>query len=189
MRYFCAVRVEFRGAPGAPSGCEGDTLQKGFTAGQALRLTGCTHAQLRYWDSVGLVKPSIQQTGGRSGVPRLYSFQDLVRLRVVRSMKDNGMSLQRIRRAWGYLIRQGADPARVKFVTDGVSIYGITPDSDEMLDALREGQLAMFVELGRITSTVEDDVSKFELDRDRFLDILRGSEEEVRSQVAGAAVS
>ncbi len=189
MRYFCAVRVEHRGALRAPSGCEGDALQKGFTAGQALRLTGCTHAQLRYWDSVGLVKPTIQQTGGRSGVPRLYSFQDLVRLRVVRSMKDNGMSLQRIRRAWGYLIRQGADPARVKFVTDGVSIYGITPDSDEMLDALREGQLAMFVELGRITSTVEDDVSKFELDRDRFLDILRGSEEEVRSQVAGAGGS
>ena len=96
------------------------------------------------------------------------------------------MSLQRIRRAWGYLIRQGVDPRKVKFVTDGVSIYGITPDSDEMLDALREGQLALFVELGKITSSVEEDVSKFELDRDRFLDILRGSEEEVRSQVAEA---
>ena len=79
--------------------------EQAFTADQASRLTGCTPHQLRYWDRVGLVKPSIQGTGGRPGVRRLYSFRDLVALRVVKGLLDNGMSLQRVRRAWDYLRR------------------------------------------------------------------------------------
>ena len=47
---------------------------EGFTAHQATRLTGCTPRQLRYWDQIGLVRPSVQSTGGRPGVPRLYLF-------------------------------------------------------------------------------------------------------------------
>ena len=43
---------------------------EGFTAHQATRLTGCTPRQLRYWDQIGLVRPSVQSTGGRPGVPR-----------------------------------------------------------------------------------------------------------------------
>ena len=160
-------------------------MQEGFTADQASRLTACTPSQLRYWDNVRLVQPSIQQTGGRPGVRRVYSFRDLVMLRVVRSLKDNGMSLQRIRRAWNYLCRNGVDPRDVKLVTDGVSIFRIAHDDDELLDALREGQLAFFVALDEITRSVEEDVSLFELDRDRFLGFLRGSHEDVRRQAQG----
>ena len=160
-------------------------MQEGFTADQASRLTGCTQSQLRYWDKVRLVQPSIQRTGGRAGVRRIYSFRDLVTLRVVRSLKDNGMSLQRIRRAWNYLRRNGVDPRGVKLVTDGVSIFRIAHDDDELLDALREGQLAFFVALDEITQSVEEDVSLFELDRDRFLTFLRGSKEDVRRRVEG----
>ena len=68
---------------------------EGFTAHQASRFTGCTARQLRYWDQIGLVRPSVQQTGGRPGVPRMYSFRDLVALKVVKSLLDGGLSLQR----------------------------------------------------------------------------------------------
>jgi hypothetical protein len=95
------------------------------------------------------------------------------------------MSLQRIRRAWNYLRRNGVDPRGVKLVTDGVSIFRIAHDDDELLDALREGQLAFFVALDEITQSVEEDVSLFELDRDRFLTFLRGSQEDVRRRVEG----
>ena len=94
----------------------------GFTAQQACRLTGCTSHQLRYWDKVDLVRPSIQSTGGRPGKRRLYAFRDLVALRVVRSLLDNGMSVQRVRRAWDYLRRTAEldeHLAEVKLVTDG----------------------------------------------------------------------
>ena len=161
-------------------------LQKGFTTDQASRLTGCTKSQLRYWDNVRLVQPSIRSTGGRPGVRRVYSFRDLVILRAIRTLKDNGMSLQRIRRAWGYFRRNGVDPGDVKLVTDGVSIFGIGPDDDQLLDALQEGQLAFFVELDRITRNVEEDVTLFDLDRERFLGFVNGSREEVSRLVRRA---
>ena len=162
---------------------------EGFTAQQASRLTGCTSHQLRYWDKVKLVEPSIQSTGGRPGRRRLYSFRDLVALRVVKSLLDNGMSVQRVRRAWDYL-RRTADLehhlAEVRLVTDGQSIFRVASDDDELLDALRQGQLAFFVAINEIARSVEDDVTRFELDRDRFLDLLRRVEDDVLSEVESA---
>ena len=161
--------------------------EQAFTADQASRLTGCTPHQLRYWDRVGLVKPSIQRTGGRPGVRRLYSFRDLVALRVVKGLLDNGMSLQRVRRAWEYL-RRHADfddhLASVKLVTDGKSIFSVASSDGELLDALRNGQLAFFVAIDEIARDVEEDVSRFELDRDRFLEVLRRVEDDVREEAA-----
>ncbi len=162
----------------------------GFTAQQATRLTGCTPHQLRYWDKVVLVQPSIQRTGGRPGRRRLYSFRDLVALRVVRSLLDNGMSIQRVRRAWDYLRRTAdmdAHLAEVRLVTDGQTIFAVATDEDELLDALRQGQLAFFVAINEITQTVEDDVTKFELDRERFLEMLRRVEGDVIDEAKEAA--
>jgi DNA-binding transcriptional MerR regulator len=159
-----------------------------FTAQQACRLTGCTPHQLRYWDRVNLVQPSIQSTGGRPGKRRLYSFRDLVALRVVRSLLDNGMSVQRVRRAWDYL-RRTADMdthlSEVRLVTDGQSIFRVASDEEELVDALREGQLAFFVAIDQITREVEEDVTRFELDRDHFLEMLRRVEDDVQSEAAG----
>jgi DNA-binding transcriptional MerR regulator len=149
---------------------------EGFTAHQACKFTGCTPRQLRYWDQIGLVVPSVQGTGGRPGVPRLYSFRDLVALRVVRSLLDGGMSLQRVRRSWDYLNRKaGLDKhlSEVKLVTDGQSIFKICRRDGEVLDALREGQMAFFVALDDIATHVEARVSTFEVDRERFVRALR----------------
>ena len=160
----------------------------GFTAQQACQFTGCTPHQLRYWDRVDLLRPSIQSTGGRPGRRRLYSFRDLVALRVVKSLLDNGMSVQRVRRAWDYLRRSAdmdAHLSEVKLVTDGQSIFRVASDEGELLDALREGQLAFFVAINEITREVEEDVTRFELDRERFLEMLRRVEEDVTSEAAG----
>lgn len=165
-------------------------MQEGFTADQATKLTGCTHHQLRYWDRVNLVSPSIQRTGGRPGVPRLYSFRDLVALRVVRSLLDNGMSLQRIRRAWDYLRRNGSMDdhlSSVTLVTDGTSIFQVGSSDGELLDALREGQLAFFVAIDEVARSVEEDVTRFELDRSVFLQMLRQVEDDVLEEREAAS--
>ncbi len=149
---------------------------EGFTAHQASKFTGCTPRQLRYWDHIGLVKPSVQGTGGRPGVPRLYSFRDLVALKVVRSLLDGGMSLQRVRRAWNYLNKKAAldkHLSEVKLITDGVSIFKVARRNGEIIDALREGQLAFFVAIDDIASGVEARLGQFREDRDQFLRALR----------------
>jgi DNA-binding transcriptional MerR regulator len=161
---------------------------EGFSAQQACRLTGCTAHQLRYWDRVNLVRPTLQRTGGRPGRRRLYAFRDLVALRVVKSLLDNGMSLQRVRRAWDYL-RRTADMERhlaeVRLITDGVSIFRVASNDEEVIDALRDGQLAFFVAIGEITREVAEDVTRFELDRDQFLEMLRRVEDDMGAEATG----
>ena len=93
-----------------------------FTSKQASYLTGCTSHQLRYWDKVKLVSPSIQSSNGKPGVPKLYSFRDIVSLRVVKTLLDNGMSIQRVRRAWKYLSKNGnliSELSEIKLVPMG----------------------------------------------------------------------
>lgn len=156
---------------------------EGFTAHQASRFTGCTPRQLRYWDQIGLVRPAIQQTRGRPGVPRLYSFRDLVALRVVKSLLDSGMSLQRVRRAWEFLNKKaGLDEhlAEVKLVTDGKSIFRVVRREAEVMDALRDGQMAFFVAIDEVARQVSDEVAEFKRDRDQFLRALRDASREAR---------
>jgi len=122
------------------------------------------------------VIPSVQQTGGRPGVPRLYAFRDLVALRVVKSLLDNGMSLQRVRRSWDYLNRRAAldkHLSEVKLITDGVSIFKVARRNGEIVDALKDGQLAFFVAIDEIATSVEVKVGQFKDDRDRFVRALR----------------
>ena len=106
----------------------------------------------------------------------MYSFRDLVALRVVKSLLDGGMSLQRVRRAWSYLNRKaGLDKhlAEVKLVTDGQSIFKVCRKEGEVLDALRKGQMAFFVAIDEIAQSVGEGVSQFREDRDRFIRALR----------------
>jgi hypothetical protein len=106
-------------------------------------------------------------------------------LKVVRSLLDNGMSLQRVRRAWDYLRREGDMDnhlSEVKLVTDGQTIFRVSSDEGELMDALREGQLAFFVAIDELVHEVEEDVTRFELDRDKFLTMLRRVEDDVEEE-------
>lgn len=73
--------------------------QDTFTTEEALRYTGATMHQQRYWDKLGLVKPSVQETGGRPGRRRKYSLEDLVELRVIVQTLATGVPLQSLRAA------------------------------------------------------------------------------------------
>src|SRR5205814_4753830 len=124
-----------------------------------------------------------QKTGGRPGVPRMYSFRDLVALRVVRSLLDGGMSLQRVRRAWDFLNKKaGLDHhlSEVKLVTDGKSIFKVVRREGEVLDALRQGQMAFFVAIDEVTRQVATEVAEFRADRDQFLRALKEASREAQ---------
>ncbi len=154
-----------------------------FTSKQACYLSGCTSHQLRYWDKVKLVTPTIQSSKGKPGVPKLYSFRDIVSLRVIKTLLDNGMSIQRVRRAWGYLSKNGNledQLSKIRLVSDGKTIY--TVEDEVVFDALKSGQLAFFETIDSVTKEVREDVSKFELDKERFLNLLTKVEEDVLSQ-------
>ncbi|MEO7802977.1 MAG: MerR family transcriptional regulator [Actinomycetota bacterium] len=155
---------------------------EGFSVLQACRFTSCTTHQLRYWDQIKLVRPSIQQTGGRPGVRRLYSFRDLVALKVVKSLLDGGMSLQKVGRAYDYLRKKaGLDEhlSEVKLITDGQSIFRVAKDDGEILDALRQGQMAFFLAIDEITRNLDQGVAEFLRDREEFVATLRHAEDQL----------
>ena len=64
--------------------------EEGFRAPEAKRIVGITYRQLDYWTRTGLVTPSIKDAHG-SGTQRLYSFQDLATLRVIKGLLDTGV--------------------------------------------------------------------------------------------------
>jgi DNA-binding transcriptional MerR regulator len=166
-------------------------LMEGFTADQASRFTGCTAHQLRYWDRIGLVKPTVQSTGGRPGVRRLYSFRDLISLRCVRSLLDGGMSLQRVRRAFEYLRKKAGledHLSGVKLVTDGASIFKICRNDGEILDALKEGQMAFFLAIDEVARSVDMRVAEYLYDREEFISALKRVEVVVESELPEEAV-
>ena len=112
-----------------------------------------------------------------------YSFRDIVALRVIKTLLDNGMSIQRVRRAWRYLSKNGdltQHLSEVKLVSDGSTIYSV--GDEEVFDALKNGQLTFFETIDNITKEVKEDVSKFELDKERFLNLLTKVEDDVLSQ-------
>lgn len=160
---------------------------EGFGVLQACNLTGCTPHQLRYWDQIGLVKPSVQSTGGTPGVRRLYAFRDLVALRVVKALLEGGMSLQRVRRAYKYLRdKAGLEEhlAEVKLITDGQSIFRVAKDDGEVLDALKQGQMAFFLAIDEITRNLNQGVAEFLRDREEFVDTLRKAEDALAQERA-----
>jgi DNA-binding transcriptional MerR regulator len=156
----------------------------GFTAAQACRFTGCTPHQLRYWDRINLVRPSLQSTGGRPGVRRLYSFRDLVALKVVRSLLEGGVSLQRVRRAYDYLRRKAGleqNFSQVKLSTDGHTIFSTS--EGELLDLLREGQMAFFLAIDEAADSPEGRTVGHLYDREEFVTSLRRVESSLEREL------
>jgi DNA-binding transcriptional MerR regulator len=111
----------------------------GYRGPIACSVTGITYRQLDYWARTGLVKPSIRTASG-SGTQRLYSFTDILVLKVVKRLLDTGVSLQNIRTAVEHLRSRGIDDlAELTLLSDGTTVYECT-SAEEVVDLLRGGQ-------------------------------------------------
>jgi len=149
------------GGEGSPVGegssvGEGDEL--GYRGPTACSAAGISYRQLDYWARTGLVEPSVRAAHG-SGSQRLYSFRDILVLKVVKRLLDTGISLQQIRAAVQHLRDRGTeDLAQVTLMSDGVSVYECT-SPDEVVDLLAGGQGVFGIALGRVWREVEGDLA------------------------------
>lgn len=132
-------------------------MADGYRGPQVCKYVGITYRQLDYWARTGLLTPSIQGASG-SGSQRLYSFQDLVLLRTIKSLIEAGMSLQRVREAINY-VRDNIDGDLTDaiLVSNGETIM-VVRDDRELIDVLKGGQIAFTVALG----SVRDDLAGLE---------------------------
>ncbi len=130
----------------------------GYRGPTAQRAAGITYRQLDYWARTQLVEPSIRGAAG-SGSARLYSFQDVLVLKVVKRLLDTGVSLQQIRVAVEHLRERGVDDlAQITLMSDGASVYECT-SSDEVIDLLQGGQGVFGIAVGRVWREVEGELA------------------------------
>jgi DNA-binding transcriptional MerR regulator len=117
---------------------------KAFNTKTAGRVTGASQKQLIYWDKTGLVKPSVAGASGR-GSRRLYSFLDLIQIRVAKELREQGLSLQKLRKAI-HVLKEHPEEVRhplaeLRLITDGKALFRLTSDPEALEDILKRGQL------------------------------------------------
>lgn len=111
----------------------------GYRGPTACAAAGITYRQLDYWARTGLVEPSVRPAYG-SGTQRLYSFRDVVLLKIVKRFLDTGVALQNIRTTVQHLRARGfQDLERMTLMSDGATVYECC-SPDEVVDLLQGGQ-------------------------------------------------
>ncbi len=131
----------------------------GYRGPTACQAAGITYRQLDYWARTDLVVPTVRGASG-SGSQRLYSFKDILVLKVVKRLLDTGVSLQNIRVAVDHLRLRGVDDlAGVTLFSDGTTVYECT-SPEEIVDLLQGGQgvfgIAVSGTMREITGTLAD---------------------------------
>ncbi|WP_051796870.1 MerR family transcriptional regulator [Catenuloplanes japonicus] len=136
-------------------GEDGTVGYRGVTACHAV---GISYRQLDYWARTQLVVPSIRDASG-SGTQRLYSFRDLVVLKVVKSLLDAGVSLQNIRKAIETLRSHGVeDLAGITLISDGTTVYDCR-SPEEVVDLLQGGQGVFGIAIGGAFKEIQGSLS------------------------------
>ena len=131
----------------------------GYRGPTACKAAGITYRQLDYWARTGLVEPSVRPATG-SGTQRLYSFRDILVLKVVKRLLDTGVSLQQIRVAVSALRERGVeDLAQITLMSDGASVYECT-SADEVIDLVQGGQGVFGIAVGRVWREVEGSLAE-----------------------------
>ena len=136
----------------------------GFRGPVACSAAGITYRQLDYWARTGLVVPEVRGAAG-SGTQRLYSFRNILILKVIKRLIDAGISLQQIRTAIDHLRVRGVDDiTEVTLMSDGVSVFECTSD-DEVIDLLRGGQGVFGIALGGVWRDIEGTLAALPAER------------------------
>lgn len=131
---------------------------QGFTARQVCKITGVEYSTLDYWARTEFITPSLAEANG-SGTRRLYSFLDLIAIKVAVSLRSNGVSLQKLRAVVAYLKGKGEQVAHPLagsvLITDGQKVFELTNDPQKVIDVLSGGQLVWAVALDKVVSRLQ----------------------------------
>lgn len=135
----------------------------------AARASGATTKQLIHWDLTGLVTPSIAQAHGK-GSRRVYSFLDVLAIKMAVNLRREGISLPKVRRCLKYLREHRPEVehplASLNLLTDGVSVFLLSHDPREacgdrkVVDTLAGGQMLFMVPIGRIACEAQREVAR-----------------------------
>jgi DNA-binding transcriptional MerR regulator len=116
-----------------------DASVEGYSGKRAADIVGISYRQLDYWARTDLIRPSVADAHG-SGSRRRYSYRNLLELKLVKTLLDNGIKLESIREGFTYLRDQlGEDVSTAKLVIAGSSAV-LVRQNDELIDVVNRYQ-------------------------------------------------
>ena len=139
-----------------------------LTAKEVHEATGASLRCLQYWDEKGIVSPSKKANG--TGTRRLYTRDDLLLVSIVKRMRDQRISFQRIRkhmRTIKQTVRQALEQGRIpQLCADRRHPLILIPRGtgqeqvEQIVDALSGGQLVLAIALDPIRMEIEEKLPK-----------------------------
>jgi len=133
-----------------------------YNSKAASRIVGVSLRQIQYWDERGFIRPSVKLAHGR-GTKRLYSFHDLLCLKVIKDLTHRGLSLQKIRRCLQplrqYTAKGGQALKSAKYLTDGEKLFVITSDRKKILDAI-DREFVFSLGIGNLVRELNSDLKR-----------------------------
>lgn len=134
--------------------------QVGYRGPTVCQIAQITYRQLDYWTRTDLVAASVTAAAG-SGSQRLYSFRDILLIKIIRSLLDAGISLQNVRKALTHLADRGvADLSGLTLMSDGTTVYECS-SADEIVDLLAGGQGVFGVAVPGLVTELSGTITAF----------------------------
>ena len=134
-------------------------MQQGYTGPEVCNITGISYRQLDHWTTTKLIDASVRNIKG-SGFHRIYSFNDIILVKLVKKLRSAGVSLQKIRVALknvNKILGKNSNISDVSIFSDGSSIY-VLSDNDQMIDLLKKGQAVFGISLGPVHTETEAEI-------------------------------
>jgi len=154
-------------------------IKKVYGSREACKIIGITYKQLDYYDRTDFIKPSANGAGGY-GSRRMYNFNDMLKLKVIKKLLEAGISLQKLRKTKRYLDEydgaRGSDSLlKLTLISDGNTVYACNSDN-EIIDTLRSGQGVFGIALGKVYSDLSGDIEKYLFKEKRGGEIIENSQ-------------
>jgi len=128
-----------------------------FSIEDVARLTGLSVSKLSYYDRTGFYAPSFATANRREPYSRIYSFRDVVGLRVIAQMHGAlCISMQELRKIKPWIEDRHETPwASLKFYVSGRHVYFDDPKTGTLMDGRPAGQIVMPFQMKPIVEEME----------------------------------
>ena len=153
-------------------------MDNSFNSKTVSKILGIPIRVIDYWDRTNFIKPSVHEASGY-GSMRLYSFTDLIQFKVAKFLRDQGLSLQKIRKSLNFLRKHLPEIEKplvqLRFLTDGETIFVLTNKNREIIDTLKKGQYVLSIAIGELINELKGETSKMTMDREYMVNVLKRS--------------
>jgi len=151
---------------------ENNIIKKFYSSIEVYKIIGITYKQLDYYDRTDFIKPSINEARGY-GSRRMYSFSDLMKLKVIKKLMEAGISLQKLRKTKKYLDEyensshsSGDGLLKLTLISDGNTVYACNSNK-AIIDTLKSGQGVFGIALGKVYSDLNGDIERYLIKNNR----------------------